>query len=329
MRYFVFFAYNGSAYHGWQFQPNASSVQQEMENAFSTVLRTPVTLVAAGRTDTGVHARLMAAHFDLPDSLVDSPSPSIAEGDAVAQGLSSRDRATHFSGAGGRAQRGARRTIPGLNLGGAKRSALDDLAFRLNGFLPADITIHRIVPVQPDAHARFDALSRTYEYWITDVKNPFTDRLITYTRFRLDFDLMNEAAKILLEEKDFASFCKAHSDNKTTLCDVRRAFWEPRPLPFLPPTTQNSHPHGSFTNLHTLNLPTENVAHVFTIESDRFLRNMVRAVVGTLFEVGRGAMSVSEMRDAVHAHNRCAAGQSMPPDGLYLTDIRYPDRIFL
>ena len=285
MRYFVFFAYNGSAYHGWQFQPNASSVQQEMENAFSTVLRTPVTLVAAGRTDTGVHARLMAAHFDLPDNL-----------------------------------------------------QISDLENRLNGFLPHDITIHRIVPVQPDAHARFDALSRTYEYWITDVKNPFTDRLITYTRFRLDFDLMNEAAKILLEEKDFASFCKAHSDNKTTLCDVRRAFWEPRPLPFISPTTQNSQPHGSFTtrsdrpkerNLHTLNLPTENVAHVFTIESDRFLRNMVRAVVGTLFEVGRGAMSVSEMRDAVHAHNRCAAGQSMPPDGLYLTDIRYPDRIFL
>ena len=188
--------------------------------------------------------------------------------------------------------------------------------------MPADITIHRIVPVQPDAHARFDALSRTYEYWITDVKNPFTDRLITYTRFRLDFDLMNEAAKILLEEKDFASFCKAHSDNKTTLCDVRRAFWEPRPLPFL--SYDNLFTNSSFTNLQI-----EKPCWVFTIESDRFLRNMVRAVVGTLFEVGRGAMSVSEMRDAVHAHNRCAAGQSMPPDGLYLTDIRYPDRIFL
>ena len=291
MRYFVFFAYNGSAYHGWQFQPNASSVQQEMENAFSTVLHTPVTLVAAGRTDTGVHARLMAAHFDLPDN------------------------------------------IP-----------MDDLTNRLNGFLPADITIHRIVPVQPDAHARFDALSRTYEYWITDVKNPFTDRLITYTRFRLDFDLMNEAAKILLEEKDFASFCKAHSDNKTTLCDVRRAFWEPRPLPFLTGNLEGSSNSSSkieevaakqtekYDNLQIYkftNLQIEKPYWVFTIESDRFLRNMVRAVVGTLFEVGRGAMSVSEMRDAVHAHNRCAAGQSMPPDGLYLTDIRYPDRIFL
>ena len=252
MRYFIYFSYNGTAYHGWQFQPNASSVQEQMESAFRTLLREPVILTAAGRTDTGVHARMMVAHFDY-------------EGE------------------------------------------IGDLAFRLNGFLPSDISVHKIVPVNPDAHARFDALSRTYEYWVTTEKNPYTEHLITYTRFQLDFVRMNEAAKILLEEKDFASFCKAHSDNKTTFCDVRRAFWEERPLPFMP----------------------EKICMVFTIEADRFLRNMVRAVVGTLFEVGRGAMSIEEMRAAVQAHDRCAAGQSMPPDGLYLTDIRYPENIFV
>jgi tRNA pseudouridine38-40 synthase len=293
MRYFIFFSYNGAAYHGWQYQPNASSVQEEMERAMQTILRLPddqrVILTAAGRTDTGVHARLMAAHFDLSDLQI-----------------------YKFT------------NLPRLcrSYEALPNKEISDLENRLNGFLPADISVHRIVPVRPEAHARFDALSRTYEYWVTDIKNPFTDGLITYTRFQLDYDLMNEAAKILLEEKDFASFCKAHSDNKTTLCDIRRAFWEPRPLPFL--SYGNLFTNSSFTNLQI-----EKPCWVFTIEADRFLRNMVRAVVGTLFEVGRGAMTIDEMRAAIHAHDRCAAGQSMPPDGLYLTDIRYPDSIFL
>lgn len=257
MRYFVFFSYNGTPYHGWQYQPNAISVQERMESAFQTLLRQPVTLTAAGRTDTGVHARFMAAHFDLEDS--------------------------------------------------KSSDELRDLAFRLNGFLPDTISIEKIVQVLPAAHARFDATSRTYEYWVTDIKNPYTGHLITFTRFHLDYDLMNRAAELLLQTDDFASFCKAHSDNKTTICHVRRAFWEERPLPFMP----------------------EQTACVFTIEADRFLRNMVRAVVGTLFEVGRGAMTIDEMQRAIQAHDRCAAGQSMPPDGLYLTDIRYPESIFL
>ena len=257
MRYFVFFSYNGTTYHGWQYQPNAISVQECMESAFQTLLRQPVTLTAAGRTDTGVHARFMAAHFDLERTL--------------------------------------------------NTDELQDLAFRLNGYLPDAISIEKVVQVQPTAHARFDATSRTYEYWVGDVKNPYTEHLITFTRFRLDYDLMNRAAELLLQTEDFASFCKAHSDNKTTICHVRRAFWEERPMPFLP----------------------EHTAHVFTIEADRFLRNMVRAVVGTLFEVGRGAMTIDEMQRAILAHDRCAAGQSMPPDGLYLTDIRYPESIFL
>ena len=254
MRYFVHFAYNGTAYHGWQYQPNAISVQQVLEQALSTLLRVPVTLTAAGRTDTGVHARSMYAHFDVASPL----SP-------------------------------------------------EDITFRLAGVLPPDIFVYGILPVRPDAHARFDALSRTYEYWVTDTHNPYANHLLTYTRYQLNYDLMNEAAAILLQERDFASFCKAHSDNKTTFCHVTRAFWDERPMPFMPDKT----------------------CHVFTIEADRFLRNMVRAVVGTLFEVGRGRMTVDHMRQAIQAHDRCAAGQSMPPDGLYLTDIRYSDDIFL
>ena len=155
MRYFVFFSYNGTSYHGWQYQPNASSVQECMESAFRTLLRQPVTLTAAGRTDTGVHARLMAAHFDL-ENLLDAHE-------------------------------------------------LQDLAFRLNGYLPDSISVERIVPVVPTAHARFDAILRTYEYWVTDVKNPFTRHLITYTRFHLDYDLMNRAAELLLLRDAVAS----------------------------------------------------------------------------------------------------------------------------
>ncbi len=288
MRYFVFFSYNGTSYHGWQYQPNASSVQECMESAFRTLLRQPVTLTAAGRTDTGVHARLMTAHFDLPDS--------------------------HFP------------------------FSIFNFQFKLNGLLPSDISVERIVPVVPTAHARFDAISRTYEYWVTDVKNPFTQHLITYTRFHLDYDLMNRAAELLLHTDDFASFCKAHSDNKTTICHVRRAFWEERPLPFMHPYGDHENPlvfgeseDPKHFNASVGGSPRARVpnAHVFTIEADRFLRNMVRAVVGTLFEVGRGAMTIEQMQQAIRAHDRCAAGQSMPPDGLYLTDIRYPESIFL
>ena len=232
MRYFVFFSYNGTSYHGWQYQPNASSVQECMESAFRTLLRQPVTLTAAGRTDTGVHARLMTAHFDLPDS--------------------------HFP------------------------FSIFNFQFKLNGLLPSDISVERIVPVVPTAHARFDAISRTYEYWVTDVKNPFTH------------------------------FMHPYGDHENPL-----VFGE---------SEDPKHFNASVGGSPRARVPN---AHVFTIEADRFLRNMVRAVVGTLFEVGRGAMTIEQMQQAIRAHDRCAAGQSMPPDGLYLTDIRYPESIFL
>ena len=254
MRVFIYFSYCGTRYHGWQYQPNALSVQETLEGALRLLLRRDdLSVTGAGRTDTGVHARLMVAHSDLPD------------------------------------------------LSGSPLSTLSSLAFRLNGILPADIAVHKIAAVRPDAHARFDALSRTYEYHITTSKNPFLQGLATRLYHVPDTALMNEAAQLLLKETDFASFCKAHSDNKTTICHLKRAFWEQRNDDY----------------------------YVFTIEADRFLRNMVRAVVGTLMEVGRGRMSLTEFADTVHRHNRSAAGESMPAEGLYLTDITYPDEIFM
>lgn len=254
MRYFIDFEYNGTAYHGWQVQPNATSVQGVLDKALSTILRTPINTLGAGRTDTGVHARQMVAHFDYEGT------------ELVAEGR--LDTAT--------------------------------LAFKLNSILPADIAVHHIRAVRDDAHARFDATGRAYEYWVTHTKSAFTKGLVTRLPYSLNYEAMNEAAQVLLEETDFASFCKAHADCKTTICDVRRAFWEQR---------------GD--------------CWVFTIEADRFLRNMVRATVGTLVEVGRGRLTKDQLRTILHNKNRCSAGESMPADGLYLVKIDYPKNIFL
>ncbi len=238
MRYFVEFAYNGNAFHGSQRQPNGITVQEVLEDAFSTVLRQPVALTFAGRTDAGVHAEQMFAHFE-------------GEGLQVADGLWER----------------------------------------LNSLLPQDIAVRGIFPVPDDAHARFSATERTYEYRITTAKDPFRQNLVTQVAPGLDFEAMNNAAQLLLGKHDFASFCKVHTDVKTTFCTITRAEWKD---------------------------------NIFTISADRFLRNMVRAVVGTLFEVGRGKMSIDHFREVIEAHNRCAAGQSAPPQGLYLTRILYP-----
>lgn len=238
MRYFVEFAYNGTAFHGSQRQPNGVTVQEVLEDAFSTVLREPVALTFAGRTDAGVHAEQMFAHFD---SECAQPATLVA---------------------------------------------------KLNSLLPASIAIRQIFPVPEDAHARFSATARTYEYRITTVKDPFRQDLVTRVAPGLDFDAMNEAARTLLGTHDFASFCKVHTDVKTTICTITRAEW-----------VDDS---------------------VFVISADRFLRNMVRAVVGTLFEVGRKKMTVNDFQSVIDSRNRCAAGQSAPPQGLYLTRILYP-----
>ena len=183
----------------------------------------------------------------------------------------------------------------------AMRREGERLVFRLNGILPNSIAIYDIVPVTDEAHARFTAKSRTYEYHIVDHKDPFSHDLATRVRPGLDFNAMNEAAKYLIGKQDFASFCRSNTDVKTTICDLTYAHWEVK----------------------------ENGHAVFTITADRFLRNMVRAVVGTLFEEGRGKMTIEQFAEVITQHTRSAAGDSAPAEGLYLTQIIYPEEIWL
>ena len=247
MRYFITFSYCGTDFHGSQTQPNGNTVQAEMEAAFATILREPVALTFAGRTDAGVHAEKMVAHFDVAKAL-----PS--------------------------------------NFGG-----------RLNNLLPASIAIRDIQQVKDDAHARFDATARTYRYRIITRKDPFL--YINHTRVAagLHFEAMNRAARLLLGLQDFAAFCRTHTDVKTTICDVREAQW----------VQEN-----------------ETEAY-FVITADRFLRNMVRAVVGTLFEVGRSKMTEAQFADVIASHDRCRAGHSAPAEGLSLVEIIYPKNIYV
>ena len=247
MRYFITFAYRGTDFHGSQTQPNGNTVQAEMEAAFATILREPVSLTFAGRTDAGVHADKMVAHFDWYQ-----PLPA-------------------------------------------------NLAGRLNNLLPASIAVRDIRQVMDLAHARFDALARTYRYRITMRKEPFLCFNHTRVAEGLDFDAMNEAALYLLGKQDFASFCRAHTDAKTTICNVKEAYW-----------TQENETEATFV-----------------ITADRFLRNMVRAIVGTLFEVGRGKMMPEEMESILAARNRCSAGHSSPAEGLSLVEIIYPNNIYV
>ena len=252
----MYFSYDGTAYHGWQIQPGAVSVQEVLGGALSTILRRPTEVVGAGRTDAGVHAARMVAHFDAP-----------AAGEE-----------------------------------GALLPAGAELAERLNRFLPRDIAVERICPVVPEAHARFSAVSRTYKYYIARRKSPFGCRFSYYYKGALDVAAMNRAASLLLGRHDFTSFSKLHTDVKTNFCRLSRAFWQEED---------------------------EGARLVFTIEADRFLRNMVRAVVGTLLDVGRGKMPPEGMCRILEARDRCAAGSSAPACGLFLAGVDYPQALFL
>lgn len=245
-RWFLYLSYNGTAYHGWQIQPNGISVQAVLEHSLSVLLRHRVAVTGAGRTDSGVHARLMVAHFDTET------------------------------------------TIP------------EQFIQRLNSILPRDIAVHAIRRVRPDAHARFDATARYYEYHVHCGKQVFNEKLSVQLNREPDFKAMNRAADILKEYSDFTSFSKLHTDVKTNNCKLLDARW-------------NACDDG----------------WIFTIGADRFLRNMVRSVVGTLLEVGYGRMTEAEFRNVVEAKDRCKAGVSMPAHGLYLVDVQYPDNIFL
>ena len=243
MRYFIHLSYDGSRYHGWQIQPNGISIEGEIERCLSTLLGAPVDIVGAGRTDAGVHARHMVAHFDVEEPVADT----------------------------------------------------SQLTYKLNRMLPPDIRIEKTESVDDDMHARFSAKWRKYHYYVSLKATPFNRQYTWLCHYDLDFQLMNEAARMLLEYKDFACFCKSHTDVKTTLCDVVQAEW----------------------------IKIGDYDWVFVIKANRFLRNMVRAVVGTLVEVGRHRMTLEQFRSVIEGKSRCQAGESMPANALFLEEITY------
>ncbi|MBE6296133.1 MAG: tRNA pseudouridine(38-40) synthase TruA [Bacteroidales bacterium] len=247
-RYFIYFSYDGAAYHGWQVQPNAITVQQVLEEALAKLVRQPVPLVGAGRTDAGVNAACMVAHGDFP-----------CEVDCA------------------------------------------QLVYKLNKILPPDIAVSDVRRVKDDAHARFDALSRRYNYRVVTAKSPFARRYACRVLPGVDFEAMNRAAEILYEYTDFTSFSKLHTDVKTNNCKVTFARWRQ--------VSDNE--------------------WVFEIEADRFLRNMVRAIVGTLLLVGRGKLTLDGFRAVIENKARGEAGDSAMGEALFLVDVKYPDDIFL
>lgn len=243
-RFFVYLSYDGTNYHGWQIQPNGVSVQGVLQGALSTILRQNISVVGAGRTDTGVHARLMVAHFDF-DGEIDQ-------------------------------------TL---------------LAYKLNRILPRDISVSSVKEVAPTLHARFSATRRTYHYYIHTSKNPFLRHYSCELHYDFDFEKMNVAAQHLVGIGDYGAFCKSRSDAKTHICHVMEAAW----------------------------IKDNDTAWHFRITADRFLRNMVRAIVGTLIDVGRHRISVEEFDQVVRLGSREAAGESMPANALFLENVSYDD----
>lgn len=242
-RYFVTLSYDGTRYHGWQIQPNGVSVQERLQEALSTLLREPIAVTGAGRTDAGVHARMMVAHFDWKGDAIDG----------------------------------------------------QQLAYKLNRLLPYDIAVSKVEMVSEDMHARFSATSRMYRYYIHTTKDPFQRAYSCEIHYPLDFAKMNDAARILMTYEDFGAFCKSGADVKTTLCQVTKAEW----------------------------VQTSPTTWYFEIRANRFLRNMVRAVVGTLIEVGRGRLSLDDFKKVIEGKHRSDAGESMPGNALFLEDIVY------
>jgi len=247
LKYFLELSYNGTAYHGWQNQPNAISVQEVLEKALTVLLKEVVAVVGAGRTDAGVHDSQMFSHFETDVELIEA-----------------------------------------------------DLIYKLNSLLPKDIAIHNVFKVKNDAHARFDAVSREYLYRISLQKNVFSFDNSFYVKQVLDLTKMNEAAQILLMYKDFQCFSKSNTDVKTYHCNIIHAEWK-----------------------------VMNQELQFTIKADRFLRNMVRAIVGTLVNIGLGKMEVNDMHDIIKSKDRGKAGFSVPAHALYLQQIEYPEFIRL
>ena len=245
-RYFLALKYDGTNYHGWQVQDNANTVQEEVNNALSTILQKEITVTGAGRTDTGVHAKELIAHFDI-DQEIDK----------------------------------------------------DHFRFKINTILPSDISCTWVKTVNKEAHARFSATSRTYEYWITPDKNPFLINKGYYFSKKLNIDKMNQGAEMLKKYTDFSCFSKSNTDPFTNNCEITYAHWEE-----------------------------QNEMLVFTISANRFLRNMVRAIVGTLLDIGTEKISLKDLETIIHSKNRSNAGTSAPAHGLYLTEVNYPEEVY-
>jgi tRNA pseudouridine38-40 synthase len=245
-RYFIKLAYDGSAYHGWQIQENAVTVQEAITSAVKMMWYKDFKMIGCGRTDTGVHAKEFYAHFDIFEE--------------------------------------------------KSQVELDDLANRLNRYLPDDILIYSIFPVRAELHSRYDALSRTYEYHIHTRKDPFLNEFSWFVPQKLDIDMMNRGGDIIREYTDFTSFSKANIKRKTNLCKVMKAAWD-------------------FSG-HRL---------IFTITADRFLHDMVRAIVGTMIDLGQYKISLEDLRLIIESQDRCRAGESVPSKGLFLTRVEYPE----
>lgn len=242
-RYFIQLSYLGSAYSGWQVQPNAPSIQAILIKALTVLCREPIYVIGCGRTDAGVHAAHYFAHFDCQGDINES-----------------------------------------------------EVLFRVNHMLPFDIAVQQLFEVPETAHARFSAKRRTYKYFIHQKKNPFLYTRSTFYTRDLDFEAMNQAAKVLLQKADFTTFSRVNAQTKTSICDVQAAAW----------SQENGH-------------------WVFTITSNRFLRNMVRSIVGTLFYVGIGKITIAEFEEIFYSKDRMRGGTSAPGEGLYLWHIEYPE----
>ena len=245
MRYFIRFSYHGKNFHGWQIQPNAVSVQQSLNDAFTLITGEETYLVGAGRTDTGVHAREMWAHFDHPATLG------------------------------------------------------NDLVHKLNSYIGPDIALYELYRVKDEAHARFDALERTYQYQISISKNPFLQDQAWQLHRKPDLYLMEQGARQLLNYRDFTSFSRSNTQTKTNICQLKEARWQQR---------------GDLL--------------VLTITADRFLRNMVRAIVGTLLEIGLHKRELVDLNKIIEAKDRRLAGESAPAHGLFLSAVKYPKDLF-
>ena len=264
MRYFIRLSYRGAGFSGWQIQENAHTVEAEVEKALNTLL-----------------GKNLDSQTSTPKSI------DVVGAGRTDTGVNAKGFYAHFDSSSKELILNPRKII-----------------YKLNAILPAGISICDIIPVHKDAHARFDATSRTYKYYVHCGKDPFCETYSYFCKFDLDIEAMNKGAELLLGKKDFSCFEKMNGGNATSICEVTHAKWEEyQPIV-----------KGCDSAKYL----------VFTISANRFLRNMVRAIVGSLMEIGRGKREPEWIDRLLLEQNRCAAGQSVPGHALFLVDIKYP-----